>query len=128
MDQKNTIVKCAKHKCLFNNGGTCDQYVITIGVDGECKCYVETATKNNVLLEGNPSCCECNYFEDTGLLQCLCDKHEQYVYRKGPVCRDFKTKRGQRAKSNVYDDDDGCDCPEWDKNIHGCKLPKCCWS
>ena len=42
MDQKNTIVKCAMHKCLFNNCGTCDQYVITIGVDGKCEGYVET--------------------------------------------------------------------------------------
>ena len=42
MDQKNTIVKCAMHQCLFNHCGTCDQYVITIGVNGSCQAYVET--------------------------------------------------------------------------------------
>lgn len=42
MEQKNTIVKCAKYKCLFNNCGTCDQYVITIGVDNTCQAYTET--------------------------------------------------------------------------------------
>ena len=25
-------------------------------------------------------------------------------------------------------DDGGCECPDWDKNTHGCRLPKCCWS
>ena len=48
MDQKNTIVKCAMHKCLFNHNGTCDQYVITIGVDGSCQEYVETEVKNEI--------------------------------------------------------------------------------
>ena len=105
MDQKNTIVKCtANPSCLFNHNGICDNYVITIGADGSCQEYVETATENNALLEGNPSCCECNYFADTGLLQCPCDKHEQYVYRKGPVCKDFKAKRGQRVQWDFYED------------------------
>ena len=105
MDQKNTIVKCKAHPdCLFNHNGVCDNYVINISADGKCECYVETATENNALLEGNPSCYECNYFADTGLLQCPCDKHEQYVYRKAPACGDFKAKRGQRAKCNLFDD------------------------
>ena len=105
MDQKNTIVKCKAHPdCLFNHNGVCDNYVINISADGKCECYVETATENNALLEGNPSCYECNYFADTGLLQCPCDKHEQYVYRKAPACGDFKAKRGQRAKCDFIQD------------------------
>ena len=143
MDQKNTIVKCKAHpNCLFNHNGICDNYVINISADGKCECYVETATENNALLEGNPSCYECNYFADTGLLQCPCDKHEQYVYRKAPACGDFKAKRGQRAKCDFIQDgvdqeivnevckpfdNDGCDCVEWDKSAHKCGLPKCCW-
>ena len=99
MDQKNTIVKCNRSlKCLFEHNGVCDNYVINIGVDGKCKEYTETAIEDRVF------CYECDYFADTGLLQCSCDKHEQYVYRKAPACGDFKAKRGQRAKCNVYDD------------------------
>lgn len=105
MEQKNTIVKCEAYpNCLFNHNGTCDNYVISIGEDGKCDCYVETATENDALLEEDPSCYECTYFADTGLLQCPCDKHEQYVYRKAPACGDFKAKRGQRAKCNLFDD------------------------
>ena len=173
MDQKNTMVKCAKHNCLFNNYGTCDQYVITIGVDNTCQAYTETegftfeeqkachsncihfddsdpmvgpvclfqhpkplkafydgmpcdfyhqklyATENEEqiynktkeILEKSgvtlisPVCGNCNYFADNGLLQCPCDKHEQYVYRKAPACGDFKAKRGQRIKGNFIEDD-----------------------
>ena len=99
MDQKNTIVKCNRSpKCLFEHNGVCDNYVINIGVDGKCKEYTETAIEDRVF------CYECDYFADTGLLQCSCDKHEQYVYRKAPACGDFKAKRGQRAKSNFIED------------------------
>jgi hypothetical protein len=43
MDQKNTIVKCKAHpNCLFNHNGVCDNYVISIGENGKCDCYVET--------------------------------------------------------------------------------------
>lgn len=46
MDQKNTIVKCyANPNCLFNHNGVCDNYVISIGEDGKCDCYVETEEK-----------------------------------------------------------------------------------
>ena len=178
MDQKNTIVKCKAHpNCLFNHNGVCDNYVINIGTDGKCECYVETAIEDRV------SCYECNYFADDGQNQCPCDKHEQYVYRTAPACGDFKAKRGQRAKCNFVEDgwvdpeivkevcqpftmsdhlcdisctsatyaedgelycsliqdyperplrcsaydDGGCDCAEWDKSAHNCKLPKCCW-
>lgn len=101
MDQKNTIVKCNRSpKCLFEHNGVCDNYVINIGADGQCACYVET--EESIFI--STSCGDCKYFEDTGLIQCPCDKHEQYVYRKAPACGDFKAKRGQRAKCNFYDD------------------------
>lgn len=46
MDQKNTIVKCYAHpNCLFNHNGVCDNYVISIGEDRKCDCYVETEEK-----------------------------------------------------------------------------------
>lgn len=49
MDQKNTIVKCvANPMCLFNHNGACDNYVINIGEDGKCDCYVETATEEDM--------------------------------------------------------------------------------
>ena len=42
MEQKNTIVKCKAHpNCLFNHNGICNNYVINIGTDGKCECYVE---------------------------------------------------------------------------------------
>lgn len=48
MDQKNTIVKCTAHPdCLFCHNGICDNYVINIGADGKCECYVETATSEH---------------------------------------------------------------------------------
>lgn len=126
MDQKNTIVKCyANPNCLFNHNGRCDNYVISIGEDGKCDCYVETANseedKTKEKLKGsdiillNRNCGECQYFQDTGLLQCPCDKHEQYVYRAAPACGDFKAKRGQRAKSNFFED--GCIDPEIVKEV-----------
>ena len=49
MDQKNTIVKCtANPNCLFNHNGICDNYVITIGADGSCQEYIETATEEDM--------------------------------------------------------------------------------
>ena len=119
MDQKNTIVKCyANPNCLFNHNGVCDNYVISIGADGSCQEYIRTATpdeeqiynktkkmlQNQNIILLNRSCGECQYFQDNGLLQCPCDKSEQYVYRKVPACGDFKAKRGQRAESRVIDD------------------------
>ena len=101
MDQKNTIVKCNRSpKCLFEHNGVCDNYVIHIGADGQCACYVET--EKSIFISS--TCGDCEYFADTGLIQCPCDKHEQYVYRKAPACDDFKTKRGQRAKCDFYED------------------------
>ena len=52
MEQKNTIVKCHVHpNCLFNYNGVCDNYVITIGEDGKCQCYVETAIEETSFIE-----------------------------------------------------------------------------
>ena len=43
MEQKNTIVKCNHSpECLFEHNGICNNYVINIGADGQCACYVET--------------------------------------------------------------------------------------
>lgn len=61
MDQKNTIVKCAMHKCLFNHCGTCDQYVITIGVDGKCAAYCET----ELSVEQKTCHEDCIHFDDS---------------------------------------------------------------
>ena len=88
MDQKNTIVKCAMHKCLFNHNGTCDQYVITIGVDGKCQAYVETVPQENSI----PRCEDCEYLENTGLLQRPCVKHSCYRHRLELPCEDFKRR------------------------------------
>ena len=101
MDQKNTIVKCtANPSCLFNHNGICDNYVITIGADGSCQEYVET---ENVTIR--PVFCEhCGNYEDHGLLQNLCNRHECYMHRKENACVDFITIRGQRAKCDLFDD------------------------
>ena len=100
MDQKNTIIKCAMYKCLFNHGGTCDQYVITIGVDGSCQAYVETEQK---------TCHEdCTHFDDGDMFvgpQCLF-KHPEPLkeFYEGMPCEYYHKKRGQRAKCNFYED------------------------
>ena len=101
MDQKNTIVKCtANPNCLFNHNGICDNYVITIGADGSCQEYVET---EDVIIR--PVFCEhCGHYEDHGLLQNPCNKHECYRHRKDNACLDFIYSRGQRAKGNFYED------------------------
>ena len=101
MDQKNTIVKCtANPNCLFNHNGICDNYVITIGVDGSCQEYVET---ENVTIR--PVFCEhCGYYDDHGLWQNPCNKRSCYRHRKEKACVDFIAIRGQRAKGNIFDD------------------------
>ena len=101
MDQKNTIVKCtANPNCLFNHNGICDNYVITIGADGSCQEYIET---EDVIIR--PVFCEhCGHYEDHGLLQNPCNKHERYMHRKENACVDFISIRGQRAKCNFYED------------------------
>ena len=101
MDQKNTIVKCtANPNCLFNHNGVCDNYVITIGADGSCQEYVET---EDVTIR--PVLCEhCGHYEDHGLLQNPCNKHECYRHRKDNACVDFIAIRGQRAKGNLLED------------------------
>jgi len=91
MDQKNTIVKCKAHPdCLFNHNGVCDNYVINIGEDGKCECYVETCpeginvTEEEVIYENAQ-----RMLEKTGVT---------LIEPKGEV------KRGQRAKGNFIDD------------------------
>ena len=66
MDQKNTIVKCAKHKCLFNNCGTCDQYVITIGEDNTCQAYTET--EGFTFKEQKVCHPDCIHFDDSDIM------------------------------------------------------------
>lgn len=101
MEQKNTIVKCtANPNCLFNHNGVCDNYVITIGADGSCQEYVET---EDVTIR--PVLCEhCGHYEDHGLLQNPCNKHECYRHRKEKACVDFIAIRGLRAKGNLLED------------------------
>lgn len=49
MDQKNIIVKCKAHPdCLFNHNKVCDNYVINIGADGKCECYIETVSEEQI--------------------------------------------------------------------------------
>ena len=87
MDQKNTIVKCyANPNCLFNHNGVCDNYVISIGEDGKCDCYVETARVSN--------------FE-------ISEIKEIAIYKPGskePLLTLKEPQRGQRAKCDFMDD------------------------
>lgn len=101
MDQKNTIVKCyANPNCLFNHNGICDNYVISIGADGSCQEYIETED-----ITIRPVFCEhCGHYEDHGLLQNPCNKHECYRHRKEDACVDFVSIRGQRAKCDFIED------------------------
>lgn len=84
MEQKNTIVKCnCSPKCLFEHNGVCDNYVINIGADGQCECYVETARVDNFGIE------------------------EIAIYKPGskePLLILKEPQRGQRAKSDFYED------------------------
>ena len=127
MEQKNTIVKCtANPNCLFNHNGICDNYVITIGADGSCQEYIETARVNN--------------FE-------ISEVKEIAIYKPGskePLLILKEPQRGQRAKCNFYEDT--CDDktavkikiaelnkPNKNKStirdvVPECDLPICDWS
>jgi hypothetical protein len=87
MDQKNTIVKCKAHPdCLFNHNGVCDNYVINIGADGKCECYIETARVDNFGIS---------------------EIKEIAIYEPGskePLLTLKEPQRGQRAKCNFYED------------------------
>lgn len=104
MDQKNTIVKCfANPNCLFNYNGTCDNYVINIGANGKCDCYVETEP----IREQKTCHDDCIHFDDSDPFVgpiCLF-KHPEPLkeFYEGMPC-DYYHKRGHRAKCNVYDD------------------------
>ena len=82
MDQKNTIVKCNAHPdCLFNHNGICDNYVISIGANGNCQEYIETET-----------CRNCEYLAHPFTRQALCKIHEHYVLKPAPACEHFKQR------------------------------------
>lgn len=109
MDQKNTIVKCAKHKCLFNNCGTCDQYVITIGVDNTCQAYTET--EGFTFKEQKVCHPDCIHFNDDDIMAgpiCLFNHPEPLKeFYEGMPCDYYHSTnytRGQRAKCNFYED------------------------
>ena len=109
MDQKNTIVKCAKHKCLFNNCGTCDQYVITIGVDNTCQAYTET--EGFTFKEQKVCHPDCIHFDDSDIMIgpiCLFNHPEPLKkFYEGMPCDYYHSTnytRGQRAKCNFYED------------------------
>lgn len=79
MDQKNTIVKCNRSpKCLFEHNGVCDNYVINIGADGKCECYIETENESV-----SPSAQE--------ILEYTIKLEQEKL-------------RGQRAECNLFDD------------------------
>ena len=106
MDQKNTIVKCAKHKCLFNNRGTCEQYVITIGIDNTCQAYTET--EGFTFKEQKTCHPDCVHFDDSDPMVgpiCLF-KHPKPLknFYEGMPC-DYYHKRGHRAKCDLFEDE-----------------------
>ena len=85
MDQKNTIVKCNRSpKCLFEHNGVCDNYVINIGADGQCECYIETVSEEEIIYENAKK-----MLKEVGVT---------LIEPKGEV------KRGQRAKCDFYED------------------------
>lgn len=106
MDQKNTIVKCARHKCLFNNCGTCDQYVITIGVDGNCAAYTEVECKDQ---KGcHPDCIHFDEGADMTGPICLF-KHPEPLkdFYEGMPCDYYHSTnytRGHLTKCDLFDD------------------------
>lgn len=104
MEQKNTIVKCKAHpNCLFNYNGVCDNYVINIGADGKCECYIETEP-----IRGQKTCqSDCIHFDDSDPMVgpiCLFQHPEplKEFYKDMPC--DYYHKRGQRAKCNFFED------------------------
>lgn len=97
MDQKNTIVKCANNKCLFNYAGICDQYAIKINKDGKCNSYIETESNTET------KCChdDCIHFDDSDMFvgpQCLF-KHPEPLkaFYEGMPC-DYYHKKTYIAK------------------------------
>ena len=114
MDQKNTIVKCnCSPKCLFEHNGVCDNYVINIGADGKCDCYVETEP-----IREQKTCHDnCIHFDDSDPFVgpiCLF-KHPEPLkeFYDGMPCDYYHSTnytRGQRANCDVYDD--ACDVKE----------------
>ena len=95
MEQKNTIVKCARHNCLWNHCGTCDQYVIPIGVDGQCGAFVETAPRQEEITAEDLAEAQERY-------QCAIEMFaKQGVTIIPPSSEPI---RGQRAKFDFFED------------------------
>lgn len=101
MEQKNTIVKCARRNCLWNYHGTCDRYVIPISADGQCGAFVETAPIHEEID-----------------LEALAEAEELYqgatemLAQQGAIIIPTSSEpmRGQREKCDFYED--GCVDPE----------------
>lgn len=95
MEQKNTIVKCLRHNCLWNHRGTCDQYVIPIDANGQCGAFVETAPIHEEIdLEA--------LAEAEELYQCSTEMLAQQGVTIIPTSSE--PMRGQRVKCDFYED------------------------
>lgn len=95
MEQKNTIVKCLRHNCLWNHRGTCDQYVIPIDANGQCGAFVETAPIHEEIdLEA--------LAEAEELYQCATEMLERQGVTLIPSSSE--SMRGQRAKCDFFED------------------------
>lgn len=95
MDQKNTIVKCARRNCLWNYRGICDRYVIPISADGQCDTFVETApNQEEINAEALAKAQELHQFA-TEILE------RQGMTLIPPASEPI---RGQREKCNLFDD------------------------
>ena len=95
MEQKNTIVKCLRHNCLWNHRGTCDQYVIPIDANGQCGAFVETAPIHEEIdLEA--------LAEAEELYQCATEMLAQQGVTLIPTSSE--PIRGKRAKGDFYED------------------------
>ena len=104
MDQKNTIVKCRAHpNCLFNHNDICDNYIIAIGEDGKCDCYVEAELTIKETKRCYP---DCIHFDDSDMFVgpiCLF-KHPEPLkeFYEGMPCKYYHKKRCQRAIEDSF--------------------------
>ena len=106
MDQKNTIVKCNRSpRCLFEHNGVCDNYVINIGADGQCECYVETANseeesiynKTKEMLDAcdltfcKPNCIFCTLKQDSY----YCTRKKSRIDAFGFRCLEYREEKNE---------------------------------
>lgn len=95
MEQKNTIVKCARRNCLWNYHGTCDRYVIPISADGQCGTFVETApNQEEINAEAFAKAQELHQFATK-----ILERQGMTLLPPSP-----EPMRGQRAKCDFYED------------------------